>query len=142
MVSRALFTFCLLPFRSGSLMKIFNVAFLGAGRMGMTHLRNLLGVSGVRVRAVADRRLEAAQHGAAVVGAERASDDLDTTIRASDVDAVLIATPTDTHADLIESCVRAGKPVWCEKPVALTLEETKRVLATARSSNVPVMIGF
>jgi myo-inositol 2-dehydrogenase/D-chiro-inositol 1-dehydrogenase len=123
-------------------MNIFNVAFLGAGRMGMTHLRNLVGVPGVHVRVVADRHLEAAQNGAAVVRAERTSDDLDATIRASDVDAVLIATPTGTHAELIEQCVRAGKPVWCEKPVALTLEETRRVVATVEASDVAVMIGF
>jgi myo-inositol 2-dehydrogenase/D-chiro-inositol 1-dehydrogenase len=123
-------------------MSVFNVAFLGAGRMGMTHLRNLIGVPGVHVRAVADRRLEAAQNGAAVVRAERASDDLDATIHASDVDAVLIASSTDTHAELIERCVRADKPVWCEKPVALTLEETRRVVEIVDASDVPVMIGF
>ena len=110
--------------------------------MGMTHLRNLVGIPGVRMRAVADVRLEAAQNGATVVRAERASDDLDGTIRASDVDAVLISTPTNTHAELIEMCVRAGKPVWCEKPVALTLEDTRRVVDVVESSGVPVMIGF
>jgi len=123
-------------------MNVFNVAFLGVGRMGMTHLRNLVGIPGVHVRVVADRSLESADQGAAVVRADRASDDIAGTIRASDVDAVLIATPTGTHAELIEQCVWAGKPVWCEKPVALTLAETQRVLRTVEASNMPVMIGF
>jgi myo-inositol 2-dehydrogenase/D-chiro-inositol 1-dehydrogenase len=123
-------------------MNLLNVAFLGAGRMGMTHLRNLVGIPGVQVRAVADTRIEAARNGAAIVRAERASDDLAGAIHASDVDAVLIASPTDTHADLIATCVRAGKPVWCEKPVALTLEDTRRVADLVESSGVPAMIGF
>jgi len=123
-------------------MDMLNVAFVGAGRMGMTHLRNLVGVPGVQVRVVADTRIEAARNGAAVVRAERASDDLAGAIGASDVDVVLIATPTNTHADLIAACVRAGKPVWCEKPVALTLVDTRRVVDMVESSGVPVMIGF
>jgi myo-inositol 2-dehydrogenase/D-chiro-inositol 1-dehydrogenase len=123
-------------------MKLFNAAFLGAGRMGMTHLRNLVGVPGVQVRVVVDRSLEAARGGAAVVRADRASDDAAGAIRAGDVDAVLIATPTDTHAELIEECARAGKPVWCEKPVATTLEDTRRVVRLVEAAGVPAMIGF
>jgi myo-inositol 2-dehydrogenase/D-chiro-inositol 1-dehydrogenase len=123
-------------------MDILNIAFLGAGRMGTTHLRNLVGMSGVQVRVVADTRLEAAHMGAAIVRAERASDDIDDAIRASDVDAVLICTATSTHAELIERCVRAGKPVWCEKPLALALDDTRRVVDLVEASGVPVMIGF
>jgi myo-inositol 2-dehydrogenase/D-chiro-inositol 1-dehydrogenase len=123
-------------------MSEINVAFLGAGRMGQTHLRNLVGISGVRVRVVADRRLEAARSAAALVRAERATDDIAGAIQAGDVDAVLISTPTDTHAALIEACVRAGKPVWCEKPVAVTIEETRRVVESVERAGVPVMIGF
>ncbi len=123
-------------------MNTFNIAFLGAGRMGTTHLRNLAGIPGVQVRVVADTRLEAAQQGASLARAERASADIDGAIRASDVDAVLISTATSTHAELIERCVRAGKPVWCEKPLALTLDETRRVVDLVEASGVPVMIGF
>ncbi|HWQ14132.1 MAG TPA: inositol 2-dehydrogenase [Roseiflexaceae bacterium] len=121
---------------------MFNVAFLGAGRMGMTHLRNLVGIPGVRVRVVADVQFDAAERGAALVQAERASDDVEGTIRARDVDAVLIATPTPSHAPLIEACARAGKPVWCEKPVALTLEETRRVAEAVEAAGIPAMVGF
>jgi myo-inositol 2-dehydrogenase/D-chiro-inositol 1-dehydrogenase len=123
-------------------MNNINIAFLGAGRMGQTHLRNLVGIPNVAVRVVADASLAAAQAGAALVRAERASDDVDAAIGASDVDAVLIATPTGSHAELIERCVRAGKPVWSEKPVALTLEDTRRVLQTVEAAALPVMIGF
>jgi myo-inositol 2-dehydrogenase/D-chiro-inositol 1-dehydrogenase len=121
---------------------MFNVAFLGAGRMGMTHLRNLVGIPGVRVRVVADTRPSAAEQGAALVRAERATGDVEAAIGASDVDAVLIATPTPSHAALIVSCARAGKPVWCEKPIALTLEETRRAVEAVEAAGIPAMVGF
>ncbi len=123
-------------------MNELNVAFLGAGRMGLTHLRNLLGVPGVRVRVVADISLDHARAGAAIARAERATDDIAGAIEAPDVDAVLLATPTGTHAELIERAVGAGKPVWCEKPVALTLDDTRRVQAAVAAAGVPAMIGF
>ena len=123
-------------------MKDISIAFLGAGRMGTTHLRNLAGIPGVRVRVVADHHLDVARRGAEIAGAERASDDVGGAIRAPDVDAVLIATSTGTHADLIEVCAHAGKPVWCEKPVALTLEATQRVSRIVEAAGVPAMIGF
>ena len=110
--------------------------------MGLTHLRNLVGIPGVHVRVVADHNRAHAEDGAALVHAERATDEIAAAIGAADVDAVLIATPTGTHAELIEQCARAGKPVWCEKPVALTLADTQRVLQTVEAANVPVMIGF
>lgn len=123
-------------------MNVMNVAFLGAGRMGQTHLRNLVGIPGVQVRVVADVNLAAARTGADLVHADRASDDIDAAIHAPDVDAVLIATPTPTHAELIQTAARAGKPVWCEKPVAQTLADTQRVVETVEAAGVPVMIGF
>lgn len=123
-------------------MKTFNVAFLGAGRMGQSHLRNLVGIAGVHVRVVADTSPQNAQAGAAIVHADRATTDIAGAINANDVDVVMIATPTPTHAELIESAVRAGKPVWCEKPVASTLADTQRVVDLVESRGVPVMIGF
>lgn len=118
------------------------VAFLGAGRMGLTHLKNLTGINGVRVVTIADASLAAAQNAQLICRAERATDDIDAAITAPDIDAVVISTPTATHAHLIETAARAKKAVWCEKPIALTLAETQRVVNTVREMNVPVQLGF
>ncbi|MFM2308882.1 MAG: hypothetical protein RLY87_1003 [Chloroflexota bacterium] len=118
------------------------IAFLGAGRIGMMHLANLRTIAGVRVVEVADASREAAQRGAAIVDAPRASDNPLGAITAPDVDVVLIATPTGTHRDLIAAAIRAGKPVWCEKPVALTLADAAFLRDLAAQHNVPVMIGY
>lgn len=118
------------------------VAFLGAGRIGMMHLANLAEMPGVIVVEVADAVLDAAQRGAALVGAPRASADPLAAISAPDVDVVLIATPTGTHTALISAAIRAGKPVWCEKPVALSMADAAMLRDLAAAHRVPVMIGY
>ncbi len=118
------------------------VAFLGVGRMGETHLRNLAAISGVRVRVVADPNLEAAEHGREISGADRAIVSIEEAILDPAVDAVIIVTPTDTHARLIETAVQAGKAVFSEKPIALDLAETKRVVGLIQQRNAFVQLGF
>jgi len=97
------------------------VAFLGVGRMGETHLRNIAAISGVKVIAVADLIAERAERGRVMAGAELAMNDSAQAIEHSSVDAVVIVTPTGTHAQLIELAVNAGKAVFSEKPIALNL---------------------
>lgn len=121
---------------------MIGIAFIGAGRMGLTHLRNLAALPDVRVVVVADARHEAAEQGRAITRAERATEDIESAITDSAVDAVLIATPTATHARLIEVAANAGKAIWCEKPIALDLDETQRIVALVHEKRVPVQIGF
>jgi myo-inositol 2-dehydrogenase / D-chiro-inositol 1-dehydrogenase len=118
------------------------VAFLGVGRMGETHLRNLVGLGGVRVVAVADPNGDAAERGKALANAEVALTDIEKAIGHPGVDAVVIVTPTETHARLIEIAVQAGKAVFSEKPIALDLAETSRVVRLAQEKGALVQIGF
>jgi myo-inositol 2-dehydrogenase / D-chiro-inositol 1-dehydrogenase len=118
------------------------VAFLGVGRMGETHLRNLAGLSGVRVVAVADPNGEAAERGKVLANAEIALTDIETAVTYPGVDAVVIVTPTETHARLIEIAVQAGKSVFSEKPIALDLAETSRVVRLTQEKGASVQIGF
>src|SRR5260221_2518145 len=118
------------------------VAFLGVGRMGETHLRNLTGNSGVKVVAGADLILERAERGRQMTGAELAVRDSAKALEHPAVDAVVIATSTGSHAELIKQAVVAGKAVWSEKPIALNLYDTQEVVQLVRERNVPVQIGF
>jgi myo-inositol 2-dehydrogenase/D-chiro-inositol 1-dehydrogenase len=118
------------------------VAFLGVGRMGETHLRNLAAISGIRVIAVADLVQERAERGRVMTGAELAMTDSLKAIERPSVDAVVIVTTTDTHALLIEQAVNAGKAVWSEKPIALNLAETQRVVGLVRDRKSLVQVGF
>ena len=118
------------------------VAFLGVGRMGQTHIQNLAGIGNVRVIVVADEDPAAAERGRAIARAGRATTDAHDAITDGAVDAVVISTPTSTHAALIEAALRAGKAVWTEKPIALDLVETNRLVELWRATGLPVQLGF
>ena len=113
---------------------------LGAGRIGKVHARAITGDANARLVAVADAmpaaaEAIAAQHGCAVRSIEQI-------IEANDIDAVVICTPTDTHADLIEVFARAGKAIFCEKPIDLSLARVKACLKVVRETKATLMVGF
>ena len=110
--------------------------------MGETHLRNLSGISQVKVVVVADPRLEAAERGKAISGAEVALTDVEQAIAHPAVDALVVVTPTDTHARLLELAAHAGKAVFSEKPIALDLAETTRIVHLIQERGIPVQLGF
>jgi myo-inositol 2-dehydrogenase/D-chiro-inositol 1-dehydrogenase len=113
---------------------------LGCGRIGKVHAETLHRLKGARVVAVADAVADAARALAAEVGAEVR--DAAAIIGAADIDAVVICTPTDTHADLIEAAAAAGKPVFCEKPIDLDADRVRTCLDRVAAAGVPLMIGF
>ena len=113
---------------------------IGAGRIGNVHAKTIAGLARAQVVYVADAMQDAASKLAASVGAKAAS--VDEIIAAKDVDAVLIGTPTDTHADLIEAAARAGKAILCEKPVSLSVERIEQCLPVVEKAGVPLLIGF
>ena len=113
---------------------------LGAGRIGNVHAKTIAGSGRASVAYVADAIPESAQKLAAAVGAKAAT--VDEIIAARDVDAILIGTPTDTHADLIEQAARAGKAILCEKPVSLSVERIEKCLPVVDKAGVPLLIGF
>jgi myo-inositol 2-dehydrogenase/D-chiro-inositol 1-dehydrogenase len=117
-----------------------SVALLGAGRLGAAHARTLAGLPAARLVVVADPRPEAQALGEAV-GARAMADPLEA-IHDASVEAVVIVTPTDSHAPLIEAAARARKPIFCEKPIALDVASTERALAVVRECGVPLQIGF
>lgn len=115
-------------------------ALLGAGRIGKVHARAVTANSDARLIAVMDAIPEAAQNLADAFGcAVRSLEEIET---AGDVDAVVICTPTDTHADLIERFARAGKAIFCEKPIDLSVDRVRDCLATVRQTGARLMVGF
>lgn len=119
---------------------MLRVALLGAGRIGQVHAKSMTANADSRLVAVADAHAEAAQALAARIGAEAKT--VDEILGDTGIDAVLIATSTDTHSDLIQRAVAAGKAVLCEKPVDLSLERALATLKAADRAGHPVMIGF
>lgn len=120
---------------------MIRIAVLGCGRIGVMHAANIAAHPRARLAGVYDIHAPAADAVAKKTGAEVFSSVA--AVLASDmVDAVLIATATDTHADLLELAVAAGKPVLCEKPIDLSLARVNACAATIAGSDVPIQLGF
>jgi len=117
-----------------------NFAILGAGRIGQVHARAVAGTPGARLVAIADPVAAAAGAVSAAYGCDIRS--IEAIEGAADVDAVVICTPTDTHADLIERFARAGKAIFCEKPVDLSLARVAACLKVVEAAKGTLMVGF
>lgn len=113
---------------------------LGAGRIGKVHAKAIGSNPKAKLVAVADPMADAASAIATQYGAEVR--DIDTILASADIDAVVICTPTDTHADLIERFARAGKAIFCEKPVDLDIERVKACIRVVDETSATLMVGF
>jgi myo-inositol 2-dehydrogenase/D-chiro-inositol 1-dehydrogenase len=115
-----------------------NLALIGAGRIAKVHAGAIAANPSARLAAVADALPAAAKALASQWGcdavAEIAAD--------SAINAVLVCTPTDTHVDLIEQFAKAGKHVFCEKPVDLDIDRAQSVVGAAKRAGVKLMLGF
>ncbi|KAF0170646.1 MAG: myo-inositol 2-dehydrogenase [Rhodobacteraceae bacterium] len=119
---------------------MLNVALLGAGRIAGVHATAISTNPGSRLVAVSDINTEAAAKLAAQCGTEART--TDAILADASINAVLIATSTDTHSDLIERATAAGKAVLCEKPVDLSLARAQACQQAVAKNGKPVMIGF
>ncbi len=117
------------------------IGVLGCGRIGVMHAANIAAHAKAHLAAVYDINRAAADAVSASTGAPAMNSATDV-FAAGDVDAVLIATATDTHVDLLEQAVAAGKPVLCEKPIDLSLDRVNCCAETIRGTTLPIQIGF
>ncbi len=119
------------------------VALIGSGRMGAYHGATLAWrLPGAGLAAVADPAPGAAEKLAAALGARAAYTDVQQVWDDPEVDAVVIAAPARTHAGLVVAAAAAGKGVFCEKPMAVTLEDADRAIGAARAAGVVLQVGF
>jgi myo-inositol 2-dehydrogenase/D-chiro-inositol 1-dehydrogenase len=119
---------------------MLKVGLLGAGRIAGVHATAISSHSGSTLVAVSDINAAAAEKLAGQYGAEARS--TEAVLDDKSIDAVLIATSTDTHSDLIQAATAAGKAVLCEKPVDLSLARALACQKAAAATGRPVMIGF
>lgn len=122
-------------------MKSLNVGIAGVGRIGKIHLENILSrFPNVHVELVADPSEEAEDY---VLGKNlNYSKDYSDILKIKAIDAVILCSPTDTHADYVADAAKAGKHIFCEKPLDLSLERVKEVLEVVEKTGVKLMLGF
>jgi myo-inositol 2-dehydrogenase/D-chiro-inositol 1-dehydrogenase len=119
---------------------LMNVAIFGAGRIGKIHAANVARQPGVSLKYVVDVFPEAAGELARRHGAQTA--ETEAVLGDSSVEAVVIASSTDTHADLILRSAAAGKAIFCEKPVDLAIDRARTCAEAVSKAGVTCMIGF
>lgn len=120
-----------------------NVGLIGAGRIGRVHAENLVNrIPGANLVAVADIMPAAAEKLAAEFQIPAAFSDPRAIIGDKRIEAVVICSSTDTHAQMIEAAATAGKHIFCEKPLALNLEQIDRALSTVQQAGVKLQVGF
>lgn len=113
---------------------------IGAGRIGKVHAKAIGSNRGARLVAVADASPTAARDLAIAHEAEIRS--IDVIEQSADIDAIVICTPTDTHADLIERFAQRGKAIFCEKPIDLDVARVVQCLAVVENTGATLMVGF
>jgi myo-inositol 2-dehydrogenase / D-chiro-inositol 1-dehydrogenase len=119
---------------------MLRIGLLGAGRIGRIHGLNIAAHPRARLAAVADAVPATAEALAAATGSHVR--EAGSIIEDRDIDAVVICTPTDLHAALIERAARAGKAVFCEKPVDLDAGRIRQCLEVVAAAGATLMIGF
>ncbi len=119
---------------------VIGLGVIGAGRIGRIHAGNVAAHAGAKLVSVSDALPAAAESLAAELGTKAVS--REAMLADASISGVLICSPTDTHADFIEEAVKAGKAVFCEKPVDLSSDRIRACLKTVAASGKPLMIGF
>ena len=122
-------------------MKQVKIALVGMGRIGKIHFKNIQHqLAGAEIVAVADLRYDTALK--EIYNGILFSENPDEVITLPEVDAILICTPTSSHAALIEKGIQSGKHIFCEKPMDLSLEKTTTLSEMAKEAGVKLMLGF
>jgi myo-inositol 2-dehydrogenase/D-chiro-inositol 1-dehydrogenase len=116
------------------------MALFGAGRIGSIHGATVAQCADAELRYVVDINVESGAALADTLGASFS--DSETVLADDEVDAVIIATATDTHADLIVAAAKAGKAIFCEKPVDLDFKKVEECLEIVSAQKVPLALGF
>jgi myo-inositol 2-dehydrogenase/D-chiro-inositol 1-dehydrogenase len=119
------------------------IGIIGSGRIGQIHARNLCQmIPEARVTAISDPMIDLARQCAERYGIDRVLAEPADLLAIPEIDAVVICSPTGTHADLISAAAQAGKHIFCEKPIALDLNTIDAALAAVAQAGVKLQIGF
>lgn len=128
---------------------LLGVGLIGTGYMGKTHAlayRNVQavmgGLPGIRLKTLCDTPADKAAQMAAQFGFEQGTDDWRSLLDDPDIHIVSVTTPNQLHKEMALALIEAGKHVWCEKPMALTLDDAKQMEAAARKAGVKTLTGY
>ncbi len=119
---------------------MIRIGILGCGRIGQVHARTLRSMDAAQIVAVSDFFPETAEKLARVCGAEVRT--TDAIIASDDIDAIVVGTPTDTHFDIIKAAAKAGKAIFCEKPVDMSADNIRILIGHVEETGVAFFTAF
>lgn len=123
-------------------MSQLTVGIIGAGRIGKLHVDNLRKIPQIHIKSVSDVVINHLKAWAKEKQIEVLTNDYHELLADPEIQAVFICSPTNTHATIIKEAALAGKDIFCEKPVSLSVEETEEALAVVEKAGVKLQIGF
>ncbi len=124
-------------------MKKVKIGIIGAGRIGQVHAKSISGsISGAEIVAISDPYLDGAKKAADQFGIPEAYTNYQQILQNAAIDAVLICSPTNTHADIAMEAAKAGKHIFCEKPIDTSVEKILETQRTIQAAGVKMQIGF
>ncbi|NLX93698.1 MAG: inositol 2-dehydrogenase [Clostridiales bacterium] len=124
-------------------MKQLNIGIIGAGRIGSLHAKSITyNVPSAKVLGITDVKKTGLAELAAELGIEKIYADYKEMMADKEIDAVLVCSSTDTHADISIEAAKAGKHIFCEKPVDLTPEKVQAVIEAVKKAGVKLQVGF
>jgi myo-inositol 2-dehydrogenase/D-chiro-inositol 1-dehydrogenase len=126
----------------GIQLKQIVVGIIGAGRIGKIHAANLAGNSRVRVKTICDIQADDIRQWASQLGIEQVTVNSVDIMQDPEIDAILICSSTDTHIDYITQAAKAGKHIFCEKPISMDLNKTRAALKVVEDAGVIFQTGF
>ncbi len=126
------------------MIKNFVIGVIGAGRIGKIHIENLLhNVTNIKLKIVADVNMDKQlKHWAENMGVTNITINYNEIIEDPEIDAVIVASSTDTHTKFIQEAALAKKHVFCEKPIDTDLQRIKETLEIVKQEDVKLMVGF
>lgn len=124
-------------------MKTYNVGIIGAGRIGKVHAQSIKNlIPNANVKSVMDVYLDGVQEWADTMGIKEVYGDYNEILNDPEIDAVLVCSSTDTHAEISIAAAKAGKHIFCEKPIDYDLGRIDKVLEAVEASGVKFQVGF
>ncbi|MFW9822243.1 MAG: inositol 2-dehydrogenase [Candidatus Thorarchaeota archaeon] len=126
------------------MIKKYSVGVIGAGRMGKIHIENIIhNIPGLKLKVVADKNIDnGMKQWAEKVGIPLLIYDADDIFNDPEIEAIVIASSTDTHVEFIQKAAQLKKDVFCEKPIDTDLKKIKKILEIVKNEGIKLMIGF
>ena len=125
-------------------MKRVNAGIIGLGRAGFMHLQNLLTIPEINILQVSDVFIDNISDKLNDLGITNQTKDYHDLLNNPDIDTIFVFTSTDTHEEIVTACANAGKNIFCEKPLSMSLDEEASldVLRAVKKANVKLQVGF